>query len=65
MAAGATDSSSQPKRNLESVTFGGPHAAYISALARLFDAAQILGERFMNTIVLPDLDFILFFFFVY
>ncbi|CAZ81896.1 unnamed protein product [Tuber melanosporum] len=44
MAAGATDSSSQPKRNLESVTFGGPHAAYISALARLFDAAQILDR---------------------
>ncbi|RPA93700.1 hypothetical protein L873DRAFT_1703959 [Choiromyces venosus 120613-1] len=44
MAAGATDSSSQPKRNLEGVTFGGPHAAYISALARLFDAAQILDR---------------------
>ncbi|KAG0636546.1 hypothetical protein HOY80DRAFT_891164 [Tuber brumale] len=44
MAAGTTDSSSQPKRNLEGVTFGGPHAAYISALARLFDAAQILDR---------------------
>lgn len=56
MAVGTPDSSSQPKRNLEGVTFGGPHAAYISALARLFDAAQILGEQFMNTAILPDLD---------
>lgn len=40
---GAADQSTQPVRNLEGVTFGGPHAAYISALARLFDSAQILG----------------------
>lgn len=33
----------QTKRNLEGVTFGGPHAAYIAALAKLFDSAQILG----------------------
>lgn len=41
--AGAADQTTQPVRNLEGVTFGGPHAAYISALARLFDSAQILG----------------------
>lgn len=41
--AGAADQSTQPVRNLEGVAFGGPHAAYISALARLFDSAQILG----------------------
>lgn len=40
---GVADQSTQPVRNLDGVTFGGPHAAYISALARLFDSAQILG----------------------
>lgn len=40
---GVADQSTQPVRNLEGVVFGGPHAAYISALARLFDSAQILG----------------------
>lgn len=37
------DIATQPVRNLDGVTFGGPHAAYIGALAKLFDAAQILG----------------------
>lgn len=45
--AGVTDQITQPVRNLEGVTFGGPHAAYISALARLFDSAQILGMWFL------------------
>lgn len=45
-----SDVSQQPMRNLDSVTFGGPHAAYISALARVFDSAQILG---MFTVLLP------------
>ncbi|TGZ81361.1 hypothetical protein EX30DRAFT_371379 [Ascodesmis nigricans] len=38
----------QVRRNLEGVVFGGPHAAYIAALARLFDAAQIL-DRLQTT----------------
>lgn len=48
MAGASTGTSQQPKRNLDAVTFGGPHAAYISALARLFDAAQILGRLFLS-----------------
>lgn len=44
MAMGTTTPSQQAKRNLESVTFTGPHASYTSALARLFDSAQILGR---------------------
>ncbi|KAL7271138.1 hypothetical protein RUND412_006134 [Rhizina undulata] len=44
MAGASADTSQQPRRNLENVTFGGPNAAYICALARLFDAAQILDR---------------------
>lgn len=33
-----------PERNLKAVQFTGPNAAYTAALARVFDAAQILGE---------------------
>lgn len=32
------------KRDISSVQFGGPNANYMSALARLFDAAQTVGE---------------------
>lgn len=32
------------KRNIATVQFGGPNATYMSALARLFDAAQTVGE---------------------
>lgn len=32
------------KRDVASVQFGGPNANYMSALAKLFDAAQIVGE---------------------
>lgn len=43
---GGADQNLQAVRNLDAVTFGGPHAAYISALARLFDSAQILGMSY-------------------
>ncbi|KAH0547898.1 hypothetical protein GP486_008361, partial [Trichoglossum hirsutum] len=33
-----------PKRSVENVQFGGPNAHYLGSLARLFDAAQVLGE---------------------
>jgi hypothetical protein len=32
------------KRDIASVTFEGPNANYMSALARLFDAAQVIGK---------------------
>jgi hypothetical protein len=32
------------KRDVSNVQFGGPNANYMSALARLFDAAQTVGE---------------------
>ena len=34
-----------PKRDLQHVQFTGPNAMYMSALARLFDAAQVLGKH--------------------
>jgi len=43
MAGAGANASLQPKRNIDQVAFGGPHANYIAALAKLFDAAQILG----------------------
>jgi hypothetical protein len=43
MAGAGADASQQPKRDIDSVAFGGPNANYIAALAKLFDAAQILG----------------------
>ncbi|KAF8447094.1 hypothetical protein BDZ91DRAFT_752486 [Kalaharituber pfeilii] len=33
-----------PERNLKAVQFSGPNAAYIAALARIFDAAQVLDR---------------------
>jgi hypothetical protein len=39
-----------PKRSVENVQFGGPNAHYLSSLARLFDAAQVLGESLWNSI---------------
>ena len=38
------DSQKPPERNLKSVSFTGPNSAYIAALARVFDAAQVLGK---------------------
>lgn len=38
-----SDQQKPPERNLKIVSFTGPNAAYIAALARVFDAAQILG----------------------
>jgi hypothetical protein len=32
------------KRDVSHIQFSGPNANYMSALARLFDAAQTLGE---------------------
>lgn len=36
--------SSHPIRNVTKLEFSGPHAHYMGALARLFDAAQIIGR---------------------
>jgi len=33
-----------PKRDISSVVFSGPNAAYMNSLARLFDAAQAVGK---------------------
>lgn len=41
----------QARRDLASVSFGGPLGTYIAALARLFDAAQILGKSFLFSFV--------------
>lgn len=38
-----SDQQKPPERNLKMVSFTGPNAAYIAALARVFDAAQVLG----------------------
>lgn len=35
---------SQPVRNVTKLEFSGPHAHYMGALARLFDAAQVIGK---------------------
>lgn len=40
----AQPTSKPPKRDYASVHFGGPNAVYMSSLARLFDAAQAIGE---------------------
>lgn len=40
----STPSSRPHKRNLSQVQLTGPNANYMGALARLFDAAQILGK---------------------
>lgn len=40
----AADYQKPPDRNLKAVSFTGPNAAYIAALARVFDAAQVLGQ---------------------
>ena len=42
----ANPTSRPPKRDVASVTFGGPNANYMAALARLCDAAQVVGEFF-------------------
>lgn len=44
-----SDSQKPPERNLKSVSFTGPNSAYIAALARVFDAAQVLDQ-------LPPID---------
>lgn len=35
-----------PKRDVGSAQFGGPNAQYMASLAKLFDAAQTVGESF-------------------
>ncbi|KAI5858778.1 hypothetical protein BZA05DRAFT_330420 [Tricharina praecox] len=44
MAGAGVNTSLQPKRDIDQVTFGGPQANYIAALAKLFDSAQILDR---------------------
>lgn len=39
-----SDSQKPPERNLKFVSFTGPNSGYTAALARVFDAAQVLGE---------------------
>lgn len=36
------------KRDVSSVTFEGPNSSYMGSLARLFDAAQILGKTILS-----------------
>jgi hypothetical protein len=44
------------KRDISQVQFLGPNANYMGALARLFDAAQVVGKFFeRNTLILTDL----------
>ena len=43
MAGAGAGAALQPKRDIDSVAFGGPHATYLAALAKLFDAAQVIG----------------------
>jgi hypothetical protein len=42
--AGAGAEAQQAKRNIDTASFSGPNANYIAALAKLFDAAQVLGK---------------------
>jgi hypothetical protein len=42
--------STHPKRNVTQLELGGPNANYMGALARLFDAAQVLGKFFNFTV---------------
>lgn len=56
--AGGVNRALQPKRDVDSLAFTGPHANYLAALAKLFDAAQVLGEFFfhhMISLILPVL----------
>ncbi|KAI9816676.1 MAG: hypothetical protein M1826_001750 [Phylliscum demangeonii] len=41
----STTSTRTGRRDITRAKFAGPNATYMSALARLFDAAQVLGER--------------------
>ena len=41
----STPSSQPTKRNVTQLQFNGPHANYMGALARLCDAAQVLGKQ--------------------
>lgn len=46
----ATPSSRVAKRNVTQLQFTGPNANYMGALARLFDAVQVLGEFFFSVL---------------
>lgn len=47
MTSGPT---THPKRNVTQLEFSGPNAHYMGALARLFDAAQVIGRCFRSII---------------
>lgn len=44
----AQPSSRPAKRDVSSLSFDGPYAGYMQSLARLFDAAQALGESYLG-----------------
>ena len=45
----AHPTSKPAKRDLSAVQFVGPNASYMASLARLFDAAQTVGEYIAHT----------------
>ena len=49
-----SDLQKPPERNLKSVSFTGPNSAYIAALARVFDAAQVLGKLMALIYLITD-----------
>lgn len=42
------------KRNVSQIQVTGPNAHYMGALARLFDAVQILGKQYLSTVSCPS-----------
>ncbi|KAJ5232764.1 hypothetical protein N7468_005720 [Penicillium chermesinum] len=45
--------STQPVRDVTKLEFSGPHAHYMGALARLFDAAQVVGKLATILFIIP------------
>jgi hypothetical protein len=43
------------KRDVNSVVFEGPNAAYMNSLARLFDSVQILGRFCLSSLFLTPI----------
>ena len=55
-----TQPTSKPaKRDLSQIQFTGPNANYMSSLARLFDAAQVIGECLCSSLAAPTCDLML------
>lgn len=49
----STPSARPAKRDITQVQFTGPNANYMGALARLFDAVQVLGKLLQSLLTLP------------